>query len=124
MRFPKKTSLAFILVLTTLSILSNSALPRVHAPSSGGNQYTLNSVPAFAQEGTTISLVLTVSLGLVSGTTTYSFRFNVRDPSGTMFQSKIVNQTVPFGESEFSVVVAYPGPVFSGTNSLVGQYMA
>src|ERR671923_507617 len=123
MRSSKQTAFALLLILTTLTT-SNMAFPGVHAPTTGGNQYTLNAVPAFAQEGATISLVLQVSIGLPSGTqTVYSFRFNVMDPSGTTV-SRMVNQTVPANQNEFTVVVSYPGPSFAGSNSLVGKYGA
>src|SRR5919109_587286 len=123
MRSSKKTAFALLLILTTLT-LSNMVFLGVHAPTTGGNQYTLNAVPAFAQEGATISLVLQVSIGLPSGTqTVYSFRFNVMDPSGTTV-SRMVNQTVPANQNEFTVVVSYPGTSFAGSNSLVGKYGA
>ncbi|MBO0888377.1 hypothetical protein J2P12_04675 [Candidatus Bathyarchaeota archaeon] len=121
---PLKTTVWPLLVVLSTLTLSIVAFPAVHAPSTGGNQYTLNAVPAFSQEGATISLVLQVSIGLPSGTsTTYSFRFNVLDPSGTTV-SRIVNQTVPANQNEFTVVVAYPSPTFAGSNSLVGKYGA
>jgi hypothetical protein len=125
MRFSKAIGRTFLLILATVSMLSVGVLPKAHAPTTG-NSYSLDAVPAYAQEGTTISLVLTVTLGLVSTTSTYSFRFNVKDPAGTIFQSQMVNHTSTLGETGFSVIVDYPGPQFPGIgiNSLVGTYAA
>jgi hypothetical protein len=124
MRFSKTTGRAILLILATVSLLSVDDLPKVHAPSTG-NTYSLNAVPASAQEGTTISMVLTVTLGgIVATSTTYSFRFNVKDPHGTLFQSQIVNHTITLGTTQFSVIVDYPSTQFNGTNSLVGTYLA
>jgi hypothetical protein len=124
MRFSKAARGAILLILASLSILSIGNLPKVHAPSTGGNTYSLNAIPASAQEGTTISLVLTVTLGLVTSATTYSFKFNVKDPAGAVFQSQLMNHTTTFTETQFTVLIDYPSSQFPGINSLVGTYLA
>lgn len=112
------------IILTTLSILLGGMIVGVRAPiSPGGCTCSLSTVPAYGQEGTTVSLVLTVSLSI--GTiTTYSFRFNVRDLAGRLYQSQLMNHTTTLSQTEFTIVVAYPGPQMAGSNSLVGQYAA
>lgn len=105
--------------------LTLGTVPLVRAPISppGGCTCSLSSVPAYGQEGTTISLVLDVSVGIIT-TTTYQFRFNVRDPAGTTHTSQFMNHTTTPGQTEFTIVVAYPGQYITGTNSLVGKYTA
>jgi len=106
-------------------MLSFWGLPKVYAPSSGGNTYNLTALPATAEEGTPVSLVLTVTLGIVViGSTTYSFRFIVKDPAGATFQSQPMNYTTTSTQTQFSVIVNYTSPQFPGINSLVGTYMA
>lgn len=124
MRLSNSTGRAILLVLTALSIFTMGNLPKVYAPTSGGNTYTLNALPASAQEGTTISLVLTVSLGIVSSSTTYSYRFHVKDPAGTVYSSSLINKTITLGQTQFSVLVNYTSQAFQGVNSLVGTYTA
>ena len=121
MRCPKVTSYFLLLALVTLSAFSSVGLvPRVHADS----PYTLNPVPAYGQEGTTVSLVLTVKFNPVTTTTTFAFRFSVKNPAGTTFQSQLINYTTLPGQDQFSVLVAYPSASFPGSNSLAGQYSA
>jgi hypothetical protein len=125
MKFSNAAAGATFLILALLSAILVGGFPRVHAPTTGGNTYTLNAVPATGQEGTTISLVLTVTLGIATtGSTIYSFRFNVRDPAGQTFQSHLINYTTIIGQTQFSVVVAYPSSEFPGINSLAGTYSA
>jgi hypothetical protein len=126
MHFSRRIVRAILLILVTASMLSLGGLPKVYAPSSGGNTYNLNAVPASAQEGTPVSLVLTVTLGIiVLGSTTYSFRFHVRDPAGATFQTpQPVNHTTTPSETQFSVIVNYTSAQFPGINSLVGTYVA
>ncbi len=109
-----------ITVVTVSAVTSIELVPRAHADS----PYTLNSVPAFAQEGNAISLVLTVKFNPITTSTTFEFRFNVKDPAGRTFQSHLINYTTAPGQDQFSVIVAYPGVLFPGSNSLAGQYAA
>ena len=109
-----------ITVVTVSAVTSIELVPRAHADS----PYTLNSVPAFAQEGNAISLVLTVKFNPITASTTFEFRFNVKDPAGRTFQSHLINYTTAPGQDQFSVIVAYPGVLFPGSNSLAGQYAA
>ncbi len=98
-------------------LLSADLVPRAHADA----PYSLNPIPAFAQEGSTIALVLTVSGA--TGNTLYVFRFFVRDPVGKTAQSPFQNYTTGLGQNQFNVRVYYPSPSFPGSNSLVGQYV-
>jgi hypothetical protein len=124
MRFSKATCRAILLILAISSTFSIGNLPKAHAPTTGGNTYSLDAVPASAQEGTPVSLVLTVTLGIVSTGTIYSFRFNVKDPAKTTFPSQIVNHNATLSQTQFSVRINYTSPQFSGINSLVGTYAA
>jgi hypothetical protein len=47
----------------------------------------------------------------------------VTDPAGVTVQSVIENFTTSPSQSQFSIVILYPGPTFPGSNSLVGQYL-
>ena len=71
-----------------------------------------------------MSLILTVS-GPASGiSTTFQFRFFVKDPAGILHQSQVQNYTTTPGQSQFSILVGYPSVSFPGSTSLVGQYSA
>ena len=108
-----------LLTLVVLApLLSIDLVPRVHADT----PYSLNPVPAAAQEGSTISLVLSVINANPS--TPYQFVFSVTDPLGRTVQSAPQNYSTLPGQDKFSIVVVYPSPSFSGSNSLVGQYFA
>lgn len=93
----------------------------VHANST---LYSLSSVPAFAQEGNTVTLILTVSGFSSTVGTTYQFRFLVRDPANVTYQSNLQNYTTVAGQYQFTVRVTYPSATFPGSNSLIGQYIA
>jgi hypothetical protein len=95
----------------------------IHAvgPTPGGSYY-LNPVPGATQEGNSISLVLTVTGA--SGGTLYQFRFLVRNPAGVTSQSRLQNYTTLLGQSQFSILVVYPGVSLPGSTSLLGQYIA
>ena len=124
MKFSKRATRALVLASAVISILSLGGLSRVYAPSTG-NQYSLVAVPSAAQEGTTVSLVLSVNLMIIStGSTQYSFVFIVRDPAGATFQSQMINHTSPAGETHFSVVANYTSQFPGGVNSLAGTYSA
>lgn len=110
----------FFLALAILAVLtlSTGLLSTAHADL----PYSLSAVPAFTQEGNTISLVLAVNAATPS--TLYQFVFSVRDPAATTFQSARQNYTTGPGENRFIILIAFPGPSFSGTTSLTGQYAA
>ena len=121
MRRPRVTYSVLLLSIAFLSpLVATGFLPQVHADS----PYTLNPVPAYSQEGNTVSLVLTVKFNPISTTTTFVFRFSVRDPAGSTFKSQLINYTTSPGQDQFSILVAYPGASFSGSNRLAGQYLA
>jgi hypothetical protein len=101
-----------------LPALSFNLVPRVYADV----PFSLNAVPASGQEGTTVSLVLSVT-GAVPNSQ-YRFRFSVTDPSGRTVQSLMENYTTPPNQDTFTLIVLYPGPSLQGSNTLVGQYNA
>lgn len=82
----------------------------------------MNAVPAAAQEGNTVSLVLSVT-GAVPNSQ-YRFRFFVTDPSVTTVQSVVENYTTVPYQTTFNMIVIYPSPSLQGSNTLVGQYLA
>ena len=104
--------------------MSISLFPRVNAccPSPGGGYYSLTVVPASAQEGDTINLVLTVT-GATGGVL-YQFRFVVKNPGSVTFQSPLENYTTPIGQTQFSKSVPFPSVSFPGSDSLLGLYAA
>ncbi len=107
---------AGLLLLGLVTALSINSISRVYADV----PYSLNPVPAFTQEGKTVSLVLTVNNAF--GGTPYEFRFSVTDPAGRTVQSPLQNYTTLPGQSSFSILVGYPSTTFSGSNSLAGKY--
>lgn len=107
----------FLLVLILVPVVSINLIPKAHADP----PFSLSAVPAYASEGSTVSLVL-YAIGAVSNLQ-YRFRFSVIDPAGRTVQSLQNYTTVP-GQTSFSIVVPYPGTSLTGTNSLVGQYNA
>src|SRR5712691_10941886 len=118
-RYSKITRCTLLLTLVALApLLSINLVPRVHA----NTPYSLNPVPAAAQEGNTISLVLSVNNANPS--TLYQFRFFVTDPAGRTVQSALQNYTTLPVQDTFNIVAVYPSPSFLGSNSLVGQYLA
>ncbi len=86
------------------------------------NAFSLSPIPAFAQEGSIIALVLSDSNA--TGNTTYQFIFYVKDPSGVTSQSSLQTYTTRPGETHFNILVNYPSNSFQGSNSLVGLYTA
>src|SRR6266571_5628296 len=121
MRCSRVICYVLLVFLVTLSVFSSvESFPNAHADS----PYTLNPVPAYSQEGNAVSLVLTVKFNPVTTTTMFVFRFSVRDPSSATFKSQLINYTTSPGQDQFSILVAYPGVSFSGSNSLAGQYFA
>jgi hypothetical protein len=120
LRFRKISGYAILLTLLTLApFMPYSPVPGVSAD----RPYSLSAVPSFTQEGNTVSLVLTVEpeAGAI-GNTKYQFRFSVRDPAGTTFQSPLQNHTSIPGEQWFSIVLVYSSTSFPGSTSLFGQY--
>ena len=101
-----------------IPLLSMNPFPRVRAD----QPFTLNAVPAAAQEGNTVSLVLS-AVGAVPNIQ-YRFRFSVTDPAGTTVQSLMENYTTAQGQDTFTLIVIYPSPSLPGVNTLVGQYNA
>ncbi len=88
--------------------------------------YQVTAFPFYSQEGSTITIVLSVS-GATSSTK-YSFQFIVRDPSTTLRTSSLQNYTTLPGETEFGLIILFPSPEFpcGGTcpsTSLAGTYV-
>jgi len=110
-------------IVLTIALIASTEIVRAIGPCCTGT-YSLSAVPSATQEGNTVSLILTVS-GIASTTSTvYSFRFLVRDPSGTTFQSQPQNYTSSPGQTQFTILVAFPGAAFAGSDTLVGKYTA
>jgi hypothetical protein len=107
-----------LLILALVIVPASSPLlaPRVHADV----PFTLSSVPAYAQEGNAISLILTANNA--NGGTRYQFVFFVKDPSGKTFQSAIQNYTTLPGQNQFTLRVIYPSPSMPGTTALSGLF--
>ncbi len=103
--------LAFSILISTGSVLLREANA---APS-----YALIPIPGLIQEGYNVNLILTVS-GATAGLP-YEFFFHVRAPSSTTYNSAA--QDVTPISSVFQVILTYPLD-FSGSNSIVGQYVA
>lgn len=89
-------------------------------PAHAASPYNVGAFPNYSQEGSTITIVLTVSGA--SGGTDYEFVFNVRDPSGALWPSNPQRYRTFLGQTEFSVIILYPSPEFPGgaSTSLVG----
>ena len=118
MRFKSAKRYSLAIALATLSpLVLLAGLPAVHAVGT----YSLYVLyPGYAQEGGTNALSLTVT---GANATTYSFRFNVRDPQSKTVHSILYNYTNPSGQSTFNLpVVVYPSPGFQGPTDLVGTY--
>ncbi len=113
------TRCVFLLALVvSASVISVCLIPSARAE----NPYSLSAIPAFAQEGSTITLVLSYSNA--TGNVSYQYVFYVKDPSGQTSQSSIQTYTTRPGETHFTIVVPYPSASFQGSNSLVGLYTA
>ena len=118
MRYTKMTRYALLLALGILGpVLSINLVPRVHAAT-----YSIGTLPFIAQEGTSITIVFSVSGAL--GGVSYQFRFFVRDPATKIHQSILLNYTTLPGQTQFTLPpFLYPTPSFPGPNWLVGQYI-
>jgi PKD repeat protein len=92
-------------------------IPWVHAAS-----YSLGTIPFITQEGSSVTIVFTVSGA--TGSTLYQFRFFLRDPATKIHQSVLENYTTLPGQTQFTLPpFYYPTLSFPGPNSLVGQYI-
>ncbi len=116
MRFTKTTRYALLLAFTIIASMGALLLREANAAPT----YTVTPIPGLIQEGYTVNLILTVS-GATAGLQ-YEFFFHVRDPSSTIHDSTI--QDITPISSSFQVILTYPSSSLSGTNSLVGQYIA
>src|SRR5438093_11057046 len=87
MQYAKNIVRALLFTLTVLAPLLSIYVPDGISSGPSLFGYSLNPVPSVAQEGTTITLVLTVKGVSSDSGTKFQFRFCVRDPSGTTFQS-------------------------------------
>jgi PKD repeat protein len=117
-QYKRATRHVLLLALAIIApVILLASLPAAHALGT----YTLYVLyPGYAQEGGTNVLSLTVT---GANATTYSFRFNVTDPSTKMFHSILYNYTNPPGQTQFNLpVVVYPSPGFQGPTNLVGRY--
>ncbi len=107
--------LAVSAVLGTLT-----TFPAVHA----AETYKVTAFPFYGQEGTIVTLLLSVSSATPS--TSYRFVFNVTDPSNARCSSDPMNYTTGPAEMEFGLIFYFPGPAFPSATcsptSLVGPY--
>ncbi len=111
-----KSRLAIILCISALVGLVTGGLPSfVHALPF----YSVRAFPLYSQEGSTITIVLTVSGA--TPFTPYAFEFLVQDPSTRIWTSS-PQQTLP-GQTEFNVIILYPSPAFpnGASTSLVAN---
>ena len=97
-----------------------SAFPPVHA----AETYKATAFPFYSQEGSIITLVLSVS-----GATpliAYQFVFYIIDPNNAICSSINEDHTTGVSETEFGLILAFPGPDFPSLTcsqtSLVGSY--
>ncbi len=118
MRHPRISRLRLIGVLSILGIAVASLPLPAHAES-----YRVAAFPFYSQEGSTITIVLSVSAAI--SPTTYQFDFLVRDPSTTVWTSSHQSYTTLPGQTEFSVIILFPSPQFNAaaSTSLVGAYV-
>ncbi len=97
-----------------------TAFPPVHAFES----YKVTAFPFYSQEGSIITLVLSVSAATPS--TTYEFVFNIVDPNNAVCSSNAEDHPTLPGETEFGLILFFPGPEFPSLTcshtSLVGAY--
>jgi len=117
-RHKRATRYVLLIAFTFLApAMLAGMVPRAHAAPS----YSLGTIPFLGQEGTTFTVVLTVS-GATGGTQ-YQFRFSVKDPAANLHLSGLQNYTTASGQTQFTLpVFFYPTSSFSGPNNLVGQY--
>ncbi len=114
------SKLALLLILSTLGIVFTAGLPYfVHAATA----YRVTAFPIYSQEGSTITVVLSV-IG-ATPSTLYEFNFLVRNPSSTLWTSNRQNYTTLPGQTEFNIIILYPSPQFpiGASTSLVGTYV-
>ncbi len=109
--------LTVFLTLLLGGIASTGLPPIAHAE----YQCKVAAFPTYAQEGSTITLVLTCS-GATPGTR-YEFDFFVRDPSTTWWQSNHKQYTTSIGETAFNIIILYPSTDFpsGASTSLVAN---
>ncbi len=84
--------------------------------------YSVSALPAYGQEGSTITIVLNVAQAVPA--TTYEFTFTITDPANNAITSSTIAHTTGPTETSFMIVESYPGPDFPGgsSTSLVGTY--
>ncbi len=115
-RYTKMTRYALLLAFTIIASTGSVLLREAKA----APVYTLTPIPGLIQEGYTVNLILTV-YGATAGLP-YEFFFHVRDPSSAIHDSTAQDITPIY--SSFQVILTYPSSSLSGTNSIVGQYIA
>lgn len=110
--------IVFLALSAVLGVVGTGLPPIAHAVES----YKVQAFPFYSQEGSSITIVLTVSSANPS--TTYQFDFIVQDPANANCTSTISHTTGP-AEAEFSIIIGFPGPQFSAScapTSLAGGY--
>lgn len=114
-----------LVILLALSLFGTAG--GLAAPANAASEnYQVTAFPFYSQEGSTITIVLSVRNAMPS--TTYSFNFSVRDPSTTIWTSNPqIYITLAF-ETEFGLIILFPSPEFPcrascPSTSLVGTYL-
>src|SRR5213594_2485898 len=119
MRITARREMALVLTLSAvLAAISTGFPPFAHAVES----YKVQAFPFYSQEGSSITIVLTVSSATPS--TAYQFDFIVQDPANANCTST-QSHTTGAAETEFSIIIGFPGAPFSTTctpTSLAGAY--
>ena len=101
------TSKLLVILALSLSGTLGGFIPSAQASS---EIYQLTAFPFYSQEGSTITIVLHV--GGAQNPANYSFTFNVRNPTGTVWSSSLQNATTGRGQTEFGIIVSFPGLEF------------
>ncbi len=108
----------FLAFLVLIAAIIAGIPPIAH----GLESYKVQAFPFYSQEGSTITLILTV--GSANTSTTYEFDFIVQDPANANCTSTVPH-TTGSTETEFPIIASFPGAQFSTScapTSLVGTY--
>jgi len=106
------------IVLLTSSVAASIGIPFVaHA-----EEYQMIAFPSYSQEGSTTITIL-LGVGNAQPSTTYEFRFFVRDPSTAIWSSSSQKHTTGPLDRSFTIFITFPSTEFSGgSTSYVGYY--
>ncbi len=114
----RSRGVAVVLALSALLVVTASLSPIAHA----AETYKVQAFPFYSQEGSSITIVLTV--GTANPSTSYQFDFIVQDPANANCTSTL-QHTTGATETDFSIITGFPGVPFSNScapTTLVGVY--